>query len=52
LDGLERRIKKHVEPFFRGWPLASISTADIRAYIARRKSEAIVTGKGERVLRA
>jgi len=31
LDGLERRITKHLTPFFKGRRLASIATADIRA---------------------
>jgi hypothetical protein len=47
LDGLERRIEKHLAPCFRGRRLASISTADIRAYIAKRKADATVTGKGD-----
>jgi len=46
LSGLERRITKHLTPFFKGRRLASITTADIRAYITKRKSDVIATGEG------
>jgi integrase len=38
LDECERRIKKHLRPFFEGRRMTSISTADIRSYIASRQA--------------
>ena len=32
LDGVERRLRLHLRPYFRGRLLVSITTADIRAY--------------------
>ncbi len=36
-----RRVVKHLEPYFRGRRLASITTADIRAFIAKRQADTI-----------
>src|SRR5436309_6539679 len=33
LDLLQKRIRKHLRPYFTGRRLANISTADLRAYI-------------------
>ena len=41
-----RRIEKHLKPYFRGRRMASITTSDVRAYIAHRQATPIVTGKG------
>jgi hypothetical protein len=30
---VERRVRKHLTPFFEGWRMAEISTSDIRQYI-------------------
>lgn len=35
---VERRIEKHLQPFFGGRRLASITTADVRAYVASRQA--------------
>jgi integrase len=35
----ERRIRLHLEPYFGGWRMADITTADIREYILRRQGE-------------
>jgi integrase len=43
LDELERRIEKHLAPFFGGRRMASIATADVRTYIAERQSATEVT---------
>ena len=43
LDELERRIEKQLAPFFGGRRMASITTADIRTYIAERQSATEVT---------
>lgn len=48
LDSVQRRIDKHLSPFFRGRRLAAITTADVRAYVAKRKADVIVTGTVER----
>jgi integrase len=45
LDELERRIEKHLMPFFGGWRMASITTPDIRTYVAERQSATEVTKK-------
>lgn len=39
IDDLERRLDKHLVPFFTGRRLASITTSDIRKYIAHRLKE-------------
>jgi integrase len=38
LDEVERRLSKHLTPFFGGRRMASITTSDVRAYIAQRQS--------------
>jgi integrase len=44
----ERRIKKHLLPFFGGRRLASIRTADARQFVAHRQAQGIVAVRGER----
>ena len=39
LDEVERRITKHLTPFFGGRRMASLTTADVRAYIAKRQGD-------------
>ena len=39
LDELQRRITKHLLPYFGGRRMASITTADVRAYIQHRQSK-------------
>lgn len=41
----ERRITKHLMPFFKGRQLARITTADVRAFVAKRQADRIVTRK-------
>lgn len=48
LDSTQRRIDKHLLPFFRGRRLASITTADMRAYIAHLKEKGILAHAGQR----
>ena len=38
LDELERRIEKHMKPFFGGRRMAAITTSDVRIYIAERQA--------------
>jgi hypothetical protein len=45
IDELERRIKLHLEPYFRGRSLTTITTSDIRAFIAKRMADVIVVRK-------
>jgi len=45
LDDVERRIEKHLTPFFGNRKMASITTADIREYIASRQAETTVARK-------
>lgn len=47
LGDVERRIEKHLKPYFGGWRMVSISTADVRTYITKRQQDTITTGKGE-----
>ncbi len=45
LDELERRVNKHLEPSLRSRRLSTITTADVRAYIAKRLADTIVVRK-------
>src|SRR4051794_21150831 len=38
LDEAQRRITKHLQPFFGGRRMAAITTADVRAYVAERQA--------------
>ena len=44
LRELQIRIDKHLEPFFRGRRMASITTSDVRTFIAHRQAERIFWG--------
>lgn len=35
---VERRVRKHLTPYFTGWRMANITTADVRAYIVQRQT--------------
>jgi integrase len=48
VDELERRLGKHLLPYFRGRRMSSITTADVRAYVAHRQEQGIVSVKGSR----
>jgi hypothetical protein len=48
-DELERRIDKHLTPYFGGKKMASVTTADVRAYIVDRQEQGIVGANGERL---
>jgi integrase len=47
LKDVERRIKLHLRPYFGGRRMASITTSDVRAYIAKRQSQPRIVGRGE-----
>ena len=49
LDVVERRIRLHLQPWFGGRRLASITTVDVRSYVThRREQEEVVRGAYER----
>jgi hypothetical protein len=45
LDELQRRIEKHLKPFFGNRKLSTITTADVRAFIAKRLEDSVVVRK-------
>ncbi len=45
LSDVERRIRKHLAPFFGGRRMASLTTSDVRRYIAERQAETTGTWK-------
>jgi len=45
---VQRRIDLHLKPYFGGRRMASITSSDVRAYIAERQKQARVVGSGER----
>ncbi|NOT26099.1 MAG: site-specific integrase [Acidobacteria bacterium] len=45
LDELERRLKLHLEPYFGHRKLSTITTTDVRAFVAKRQDDAIVIKK-------
>lgn len=38
IDVVERRVRKHLTPFFQGWRMVNITTTDVRAYINQRQT--------------
>jgi hypothetical protein len=49
VDELERRIDKHLQPYFGGRRMASITTADVRNYIAHRQEQTEVVRRAYEV---
>lgn len=49
IDGLRRRITKHLEPYFAGRRMSTISAVCVRAYITKRQSDLIVIQKPRRI---
>lgn len=47
LDELQRRIDKHLKPYFTGRRMASITTTDVRAYVPHRQAQGIVAVRGK-----
>lgn len=45
LDELQRRIAKHLMPCFRGRRMSTITTSQVRAYIAKRQEDVIIVRK-------
>jgi integrase len=48
LDACERRLRKHLLPYFRGRRIGSVTTADVRAYVVKRQADEIVTRKARK----
>lgn len=46
---VERRIGKHLTPFFSGRRMVGITAADVSKYVAHRQALGIVNKKGERI---
>lgn len=36
---VERRVRKHLAPFFEGWRMADITTSDVRKFIDKRQTD-------------
>ena len=51
LDEVERRIEKHLAPFFGGRRMAGLTTAHVREYVVKRQAETEVTFKAYDVTR-
>jgi hypothetical protein len=51
VERVERRIEKHLLPFFGGRRMASISTPDVHSYIAHRQSATEVVKKAYTIKR-
>lgn len=49
LPDLERRLQKHLLPFFGGRRLASLTTSDVRAYIATRQTDLFLVRRARRI---
>jgi len=47
VDELERRIRLHLLPSFGGRRLASITTADVNAFILKRQKDVMLVGEGD-----
>lgn len=48
---VERRVEKHLTPFFEGRRMANITTSDVRAYVAKRQAETVLVRKAHDVKR-
>ncbi len=44
-DEVERRIRLHLEPWFSGRRMTSITTSDVRAYVAKRQTDTSIVRK-------
>ena len=51
LDELERRIEKHLKPFFDGRRMSSITTSGVRTYIVERQSATEIVKKAYTITR-
>ena len=51
LKAVERRVQKHLAPYFGGRRMADITAVDVRAYIASRQAETEVVTRAHTILR-
>jgi integrase len=51
LDEAERRVTKHLLPFFGGRRLSALNTSDVRAYVAKRQADTDIVWKAHEVKR-
>ena len=51
IDEVERRIAKHLAPFFGGRRMAAITTADVRTYVVQRQAETEQVRKAHDIVR-
>lgn len=52
IDHLTTMIDKHLKPYFTGWRMAELTTADVNAYIAHRQTEGAANASINRELAA
>lgn len=45
LDAVERRLRLHLAPYFGGWRMANITTADVTKYIDKRQTDGARNGQ-------
>ncbi|MBY0494334.1 MAG: site-specific integrase [Cyanobacteria bacterium] len=45
---VQRRVEKHLAPYFCGCRMANVTTADVRAFVAHRQKQGVVAVKGKR----
>lgn len=48
LGVVERRVTKHLTPYFEGCRMANLTTSDVRAFVAHRQKQGIVGVRGKR----
>ena len=49
IDVVQRRITKHLSPFFGGRRMANINTTDVRQFIANRQADTVLVRKARRL---
>src|SRR5688572_5464681 len=49
VEHVERRIQKHLLPYFGGRRLATITTSDVRAYVTKRQADTEVIRRGRTI---
>lgn len=48
LTVVERRVTKHLTPYFDGCRMANLTTSDVRAFVVHRQKQGVVGAKGKR----
>jgi integrase len=47
INDVRMRLDRHLRPFFGGRRMATLTTSDVRAYVAHRQAQRRIIGKGE-----